>query len=81
MAAKKTTTKKPPDPVKMSYEQCVEELEGIIERIESGEFGLQESLAQRQRGDVLIKRCRTILDEAEQEIRKISGEGDTADEE
>lgn len=70
MPTKKTT--KTPAPEKMSYEQCIEELERIIEKIESGEFGLQESLAQRQRGDQLIKRSRSILDQAEQDLQEVS---------
>lgn len=79
MATKKTT-KKPPDASKLTYEQCVEELETIVVRIEAGEVGLQESLAQRQRGDVLIKRCRAILDEAEQELKQINAEDESTDE-
>ena len=56
----------------MSFEQATEELESIIEQIESGELGLQDSLAQRKRGDGLLKRCRAVLDEAEQELEKLS---------
>ena len=56
----------------MSFEQATEELDRIVERIESGEIGLQESLKQRKRGDELIQRCRAILDEAEQELKTIS---------
>jgi len=77
MAARKNE-RKPPVPEQMSFEQCVEELESIVEKIESGEFGLEESLARRRRGDALIKRCRAILDVAEQEIRQISAEGKAA---
>ncbi len=73
MAPKKQPT--PPAPQKMSFEQAVEELELIIERIEEGRIGLQESLAERRRGDALIKRCRSILDAAEQELQQISPDG------
>ncbi len=61
-----------PDPKKISFEKATEELDRIIECIESGEIGLQESLSQRKRGDDLIKRCRQILDQAEQELKTIS---------
>lgn len=67
-----TTKGKQRDPEKMSFEQATEELEAIIEQIETGELGLQESLAQRKRGDGLLKRCRAVLDEAEQELEKLS---------
>ncbi len=66
---------KPPDssdPEKMSFEQATEELDRIVERIESGEIGLQDSLKQRKLGDDLIQRCRSILDQAEQELKTIS---------
>jgi exodeoxyribonuclease VII small subunit len=59
-------------PEKLSFEQAVAELESIIEQIERGEIGLEESLKQRKRGDQLIKRCRAILDAAEQELEQVS---------
>ncbi len=73
MAPKKHPT--PPAPAKMSFEQAVEELERIIERIEEGRIGLEDSLAERRRGDALIKRCRSILDAAEQELQQIRPDG------
>lgn len=73
MAASKKTSKKNesglPDPEELSFEAAVEELETIVERIEQGEIGLEEALVQRKRGDALIKRCRSILDTAEQELK------------
>ncbi len=65
-------SKKLPDPEKMTFEQATEELEAIIQRIEDGEIGLQESLEQRRRGDELIKRCRAVLDAAELELEQMS---------
>ena len=69
-----------PDPEKLSFEDAVEEIQAIIERIESGEIGLEEALAERRRGDALIKRCRAVLEVAEQELRQIdlAAEGDDA---
>jgi exodeoxyribonuclease VII small subunit len=58
----------------LSFEQAMEELEAIIERIEQGQIGLEESLAQRKRGDGLIKRCRAVLDQAEQELMQVKPE-------
>ncbi|HMN95327.1 MAG TPA: exodeoxyribonuclease VII small subunit [Phycisphaerales bacterium] len=55
-----------------SFEESVTELEGIIDRIERGEIGLEESLRAFRRGDELVRRCRAILDQAEQEVREIS---------
>lgn len=55
-----------------SFEESVAELESIIERIEHGEIGLEESLRQFKRGDELVKRCRAILDRAEHEVAELS---------
>ncbi|MHC4766711.1 MAG: exodeoxyribonuclease VII small subunit, partial [Planctomycetota bacterium] len=63
-----------PDPDKMSYEQVIEELESIIGRIEQGKIGLAESLAEYQRGAALLRRCRGILEVAEQQIEKLTVE-------
>ncbi len=73
MAPKKQPT--PPAPEKMSFEQAVEELELILEPLEEWRLGLPESLAERRRADALIKRCRSILDAAEQELQQISPDG------
>jgi exodeoxyribonuclease VII small subunit len=62
---------------KMTFEEATEELESIIERIEQGEVGLEAALAARKRGDALIKRCREILDTAEQELEKVVEEEGT----
>jgi len=65
-----------PRPEELTFEQATEELEAIIERIESGEIGLEASLEQRRRGEALIKRCRAILDKAEQELEQVKVEED-----
>jgi exodeoxyribonuclease VII small subunit len=58
----------------LTFEHAMAELEAIIDRIEQGQIGLEESLAQRRRGDSLVKRCRAILDHAEQELKQIKPE-------
>lgn len=69
-----------PEPDKMTFEQAIQELESIIARVEQGKIGLAESLAEYQRGAALLKRCRGILEVAEQQIEKLSVEqpGDAA---
>lgn len=56
----------------LSFEQAVERVEAIIERIESGEAGLEDSIAQYEKGVVLLGRCRAILDRAEQRIEELT---------
>ena len=58
--------KKPP-----SFEQALERLEGIVEAIEHGKIGLEESIAKYEEGMGLIQHCRKILAEAELKIQKL----------
>lgn len=53
----------------------IESLEQIIERIEGGETGLEQSIAEYEKGMALIKRCREILTRAEQKVEEL-GKGD-----
>lgn len=55
-----------------SFEQSLDELEAIISRVESGEVGLEKSIEEYERGVDLIKRCRAILERAEQRIQQLS---------
>ncbi len=54
------------------FEQAIEELEELIDRIESGEVGLEESLAQYEQGMKLIVQCKQILSKAEKKIAKLT---------
>ena len=59
---------------KLSFEQAIKDLTGIVGKIEQGEIPLQDSLQQYERGMALIKHCRGILQKAEKRIEKISAE-------
>jgi exodeoxyribonuclease VII small subunit len=67
------------DVEKLSFEQAIKELTGIVGRIEQGEIPLQDSLEQYEKGMALIKHCRTILQKAEKRIEKISKEEKSGD--
>jgi len=74
---KSSNSKNPDDISKLSFEEAIKELTGIVGEIEQGEIALQDSLAQYEKGMVLIKHCRAILQKAEERIEKISkGEGE-----
>lgn len=64
---------------KMSFEDAIKELTGIVGKIEQGQIPLQDSLEQYERGMALIKHCRGILQQAEKRIEKIAGEEETGD--
>jgi exodeoxyribonuclease VII small subunit len=57
---------------KLSFEEAIKELTKIVGQIEQGQIALQDSLQQYEKGMGLIKHCRTILQEAEKRIEKIS---------
>ena len=67
---------------KLKFEEAVAQLEAIIEGIESGEVGLEESLAQYEKGMKLIAHCRSILTAAEKRIVELTAdaEGDNQEE-
>ena len=64
------------DTSKLTFEQAVKELTGIVGKIEQGEITLGDSLQQYEKGMALIKQCRKILQDAEKRIEKIASEQD-----
>jgi exodeoxyribonuclease VII small subunit len=54
------------------FEESLAQLESLIERIESGEIGLEQSIAEYERGMTLIGRCREILEKAEQRVEELN---------
>ena len=57
---------------KTTFEQALGKLEEIVEQIEGGEIGLEESIARYEEGTRLIKQCRGILDAAEKKIELLA---------
>jgi exodeoxyribonuclease VII small subunit len=57
----------------LTFEQALERLESVVRDLESNETGLDKSLERYEDGVRLLKRCRAILDEAEQKIRLLTG--------
>jgi exodeoxyribonuclease VII small subunit len=55
-----------------SFEESIAQLEQIVAAIESGQIGLEQSLAKYEQGMELVKRCRTILDNAEKRIEQLN---------
>lgn len=60
------------NPAELTYEQAVERLEAIVGQIESGEVGLEASIALYEEGVTLGKHCREILTKAQQRIEELS---------
>jgi len=58
------------DPV--SFEKALEDLETIIQELESGEVPLAELVEKYQAGSELLKVCNKRLEEAELKIQKLN---------
>jgi exodeoxyribonuclease VII small subunit len=56
------------------FEQALDELDTLVRQMESGELGLDGSIAAYRRAAELAKYCQGRLANAEQEIRKLDGE-------
>lgn len=56
----------------VDFEAALEELEGLVERMEEGELSLEESLKTYERGIALSRACQKSLDAAEQRIQILS---------
>ena len=59
---------------KMTFEQAIDSLTGIVDGIETGQMPLAESIENYEKGMRLIKHCRGILKTAEKKIEKIAAE-------
>lgn len=58
----------------LTFEKALEELEGLVARMEDGKLPLEESLAAYQRGAELIKFCEGKLTDAQARIAILDGE-------
>ncbi len=56
---------------RLKFENALERLDEIVEQMESGEIGIEDSIARYEEAMKLAAHCRQILDEAEQRIQKI----------
>ena len=62
----------PKDIAEMSFERALEELQGIVGRLEKGEGKLDEAIESYKRGAALKQHCEDKLRQAQQQIDKIS---------
>ena len=61
---------------KPTFEESVTQLEAIVQAIEAGQIGLEDSLAKYEQGMKLVQHCRGILDRAEKRIAVLTQAGD-----
>ncbi|TCT09295.1 exodeoxyribonuclease VII small subunit [Tepidamorphus gemmatus] len=61
----------PGDISALTFEQALAALEKIVERLESGNVPLEESIAMYERGNALREYCEALLRTAETKVEKI----------
>ncbi len=60
---------------KLTYESGIEELNAIIERIESGELSLEDTVKAYEKGNELTKKLSAMLEEGKGRILKLTESG------
>lgn len=59
----------------LTFEQAFEELNTIVQQLESGELALEESVTLYQRGRTLSAHCQSLLDRAELRVNQLNDDG------
>lgn len=80
----KTSAKKPEKPVQeLSYEEALDELEGIVDSLEgeASQNSLEDSMRLFERGQALVAHCSALLESAQLKVQKLAGESVMAFEE
>ena len=54
------------------FERSLDELEQLVQKLESGDLSLDESLKAYERGIALYRRCHGALEQAELRVRLLS---------
>ncbi|AWV06812.1 exodeoxyribonuclease VII small subunit [Marilutibacter maris] len=60
------------------FEQSLDALEQLVEKMEQGEMSLEDSLAAYERGVGLYRKCQAALEQAELRVRLLSDPQDPA---
>ena len=56
---------------KMSFEESIQQLESLVEKLEAGGTDLDKSLEIYEKAVVLRNHCREVLDDGQRRIKKI----------
>jgi exodeoxyribonuclease VII small subunit len=56
----------------LTFEQAEAELRAIVERLESGDVGVDEAITLWERGEALYEICRERLDSAEGKVEELA---------
>lgn len=62
----------------LSFEKAMQELQGIVDALEAGKVGLDESLSLYERGVELVRLCNNKLEGAQQRVLAVQKSADGA---
>lgn len=62
-----------------TIEDSLQELDGIVERLESRDISLEESFAMYQKGMELLKQCSGKIDRVEKKMLKMNENGELSE--
>ncbi len=57
---------------KISFEQAIEELETMVDTMESGQLPLEQLITNYERGATLVQHCETVLNDARERLELIT---------
>lgn len=63
-------------PEKLSFEESINTLDDLVNKLESGDLSLEESLEAFEKGINLTKQCQQHLSNAQQKVSMLVGEED-----
>jgi len=61
----------------LSFEEALNELTQLVEKLESGKMALEESVGAFEQGVKLSRRCESLLNQAEQRLQILDGSEET----
>jgi len=60
----------------ISFEQALDGLTAMVEKLESGKLSLEESVNAFEEGVILSRQCEKLLDNAEQRLQVLGTDGE-----
>jgi len=60
----------------LSFEQALDGLTTMVEKLESGKLSLEDSVKAFEEGVILTRQCEKLLDDAEQRLQVLDADGE-----
>lgn len=76
MTTPETARSEPEETTKQSFEEAVQELEQIVQRMSGGDQSLETSITEFERGVKIVRECQKMLKDAEQRVELLTQTSD-----